>query len=201
LYKPTQGVVLVDGKSVYEYDRRFIRRSVGVVLQDSALVSGTIAENISLFAPGCSIEEIRKAAVLAGADDFIKKLPHEYLYEVGTFGVGLSSGQRQRIALARALLRKPPILILDEATSNLDVHKEKEILTSLRAVRNKATTIIITHRLTTALWAQRIVILNRGTITEAGTHEVLLRQRGTYHSMWQALAAGAGDLDGICSRS
>jgi ABC-type multidrug transport system fused ATPase/permease subunit len=157
-----------------------------VVFQDAGLMQASIRANIALGKPDAEFDEIQEAARLAQIDDFINTLPKRYDYDVGAFGGLLSSGQKQRIAIARALLRNPAILILDEATCHLDLETERRVLDAIHNARRDRTTIIITHRLTAAKLADTIAILDGGRIVEQGNHEELVRRRGAYYSLWRS---------------
>jgi ATP-binding cassette, subfamily B, bacterial HlyB/CyaB len=180
LYPPNRGRVLVDGYDISSISLRSLRRQVGVVDQDTFLFGGTIQENISVAYPAASLEEIRAAASLAGADDFIQAMPLKYETQIGEGGGLLSGGQRQRIAIARALLSNPRLLILDEATSNLDAESERIIQTNLNTIRRNRTTLIIAHRLSTVRNADQILVLDQGVLIEQGTHQALMAKQGQY---------------------
>ncbi|MDM9585311.1 peptidase domain-containing ABC transporter [Nostoc sp. GT001] len=180
LYPPTDGKVLIDGHDITSLSLRSLREQVGVVDQDTFLFGGTIRENISLAHPGATLAEIIEAARLAGADEFIKKLPMGYETQIGEGGGLLSGGQRQRIAIAKALLGNPKLLILDEATSHLDAESERIIQTNLNTILQGRTTLIIAHRLSTVRNADLILVLDRGVLIESGTHQELMAKRGHY---------------------
>lgn len=187
LYSPTVGTVLADGRPISESDQRLLRDSVALVFQDGGIIDGTIHENIALGAAGVSRDSVVEAARLAAVDDFISGLPKGYDHQVGTQGLCLSSGQRQRIAIARALIRKSPILIMDEATGNLDSVTEQRILDNIHRVRHgRATTMLVTHRLQVASRADFIVVIDDGRVVEAGTHEDMIEHDGPYCRLWQA---------------
>ena len=210
LYQPKGGDILFDGQSIQDIDKTSLRKHVAAVFQDPGLMSGTIRTNIALGNPTASFEMIQEAAKLAQAHDFILKLPRGYEYEVGAGGVALSSGQRQRIAIARAILRDPAILILDEATGNLDTETERKVMEAIQKTRQNRTTLISTHRLSIAVLAQRAVILDAGTIAEEGTHAELIAKRGKYFSLWKAYMTdesvsfsgkgGCSDIPGLRSK-
>ncbi|MHB8972500.1 MAG: ABC transporter ATP-binding protein [Pirellulaceae bacterium] len=169
LYDPTSGMVLIDGHDIRRFTLASLRSQIGIVLQDSFLLSGTILENITFGCPGASREEVIAAAITADADEFIRQMPRGYASRVSERGASLSGGQKQRIAIARAVLRDAPILIMDEPTSSLDNESEAIVLEALRRVAVGRTTIMITHRLTAARLADRVVVLERGRIAEQGT--------------------------------
>jgi len=180
LYPPTNGKVLIDGQDVTGLSLRSLRQQVGVVDQDTFLFGGTIRENISIGHPESTLEEIMEAAQQAGADQFIKKLPMGYETQIGEGGGLLSGGQRQRLAIARALLGNPRLLILDEATSHLDAESERIIQTNLNTILKDRTTLVIAHRLSTIRKADLILVLDKGILVESGTHDELMTKRGHY---------------------
>jgi ATP-binding cassette subfamily B protein len=158
---------------------------VGVVDQDTFLFSGTIKENIILAKPGATQTEIERAAKLAGAHDFISKMPMGYETEIGEGGGMLSGGQRQRLAIARALLSNPRLIIFDEATSSLDTESERIIQQNLEKIRRDRSTIIIAHRLSTVQNADLILVLDKGVLIESGNHQQLMAKRGQYYYLNQ----------------
>ncbi|QIR37112.1 ATP-binding cassette domain-containing protein [Tolypothrix sp. PCC 7910] len=190
LYPPTDGKVLIDGQDITSISLRSLRQEVGVVDQDTFLFGGTIRENISLGHPGVSLTEVIEAAKLAGADDFIKKLPMGYETQIGEGGGLLSGGQRQRIAIARALLGNPRLLILDEATSHLDTESERIIQQNLNTILKGRTTLVIAHRLSTVQNADVILVLDKGVLIESGTHAELMAKRGHYFYLNQQQLQG-----------
>lgn len=181
LYPPTDGKVFIDGQDITTLSLRSLRHQIGVVDQDTFLFGGTIRENISLGHPGAKLEEVMEAARLAGADEFIKKLPMGYETQIGEGGGMLSGGQRQRLAIARALLGNPKLLVLDEATSHLDAESERIIQNNLNQILQGRTTLIIAHRLSTVRNADLILVLDKGILIEQGTHEELMAKRGHYY--------------------
>jgi subfamily B ATP-binding cassette protein MsbA len=179
-YEPSAGRLLLDGTPLQELRLEELRDQIGIVSQETFLFSGTVRENIAYGCAQVDDERITAASRAAFAHDFIVRLPQGYDSPVGERGVMLSGGQRQRIAIARALLRDPRILIFDEATSNLDADSERAVQRAIRSVARGRTVILIAHRLSTAAWADRIVVVEDGVIVEAGTHEALLGQKGIY---------------------
>ncbi len=192
LYPPTDGKLLIDGQDITTVSLPSLRQQIGVVDQDTFLFGSTIKENISLAHPEATLEEIMEAARLAQADEFIKKLPMGYETQIGEGGGMLSGGQRQRLAIARALLGNPPLLILDEATSHLDAESERIIQGNLNNILKNRTTLVIAHRLSTVRQADLILVLDRGVLVESGTHEELMAKRGHYFYLNQQQLSVAG---------
>ena len=184
-YDPTRGRVLVDGHDLREVSERSLRSQLGVVPQEGFLFSGTIGDNIGFGRPGATADEVEAAARAVGADEFIARLPEGYETPVGERGGHLSAGQRQLVAFARAAAADPRVLILDEATSNVDVHTESRIEHGLRRLLAGRTAIVIAHRLSTIRSAGRIVVLEHGAIAEQGTHEELLEAAGAYAALYR----------------
>jgi ATP-binding cassette subfamily B protein/subfamily B ATP-binding cassette protein MsbA len=191
LADPWQGRVLIEGQDVREATLGSVRRSTALVLQETFLLPLTIAENIAYGRPGATRSEIESAARAANAHDFIARFDRGYDSVVGERGLTLSAGQRQRISIARAILLDAPLLVMDEPTSALDAESEHQVLEALRRVMSGRTCVVIAHRLSTVRHAQRIVVLERGRVAEAGTHAELLRNGRLYRSLY--LAHGIGD--------
>jgi len=187
-YDPQRGRISVDGHDLCDLQARALRRQLGIVPQEGFLFSGTVRENIAFGRPDADDDEIREAARAVGAEGFIERLADGYETEVGERGAHLSAGQRQLVAFARALLAEPRILILDEATSNVDVRTERTIERGLERLLAGRTAIVIAHRLSTIRRAGRIVVLEHGRIVESGTHDELIEARGRYASLYGAWA-------------
>ncbi|MBZ0173599.1 MAG: ATP-binding cassette domain-containing protein, partial [Phycisphaerales bacterium] len=195
LYAPTEGVILIDGVPQSEWDMRWMRRQMAVVMQESILLSGTVGDNIRFARPGATMDEVREAARLANAEEFILKMPEGFDTPVGERGVSLSGGQRQRIAIARAILRNPPVLILDEATSALDYESERLIQDALDRLSSGRTVITIAHRLSTIKNADRIVVLRDGVVVEEGNFRELNARKGVFSQLIAAQSADAEFLE------
>ena len=185
LYLPTDGKVFVDGYDLSNISLRSLRQQVGVVDQNTFLFGGTIRENLTVGHPNATPSDITESARMAGADRFIDQLPMRYNSAIGEGGGMLSGGQRQRLAIARSLLGKPRLLILDEATSSLDAETERLIQDNLNQILNQQTTFIIAHRLSTVRNADLILVLDQGVLIESGTHESLMKKRGQYYALNQ----------------
>jgi ATP-binding cassette subfamily B protein len=183
-YDVTEGRITVDGQDVRDLTQASLRAAIGVVPQDTVLFNDTIRYNIAYGRPGASQAEIEQAARLAQIHDFVMRLPERYETRVGERGLKLSGGEKQRVAIARTLLKDPRILLLDEATSALDTSTEQDIQAALRAVARHRTTLVIAHRLSTVVDADEILVLDDGRVVERGTHAGLLKQAGLYARMW-----------------
>ncbi|MEI7711157.1 MAG: ATP-binding cassette domain-containing protein, partial [Rhodospirillales bacterium] len=188
-YETTGGAVTVDGHDVRDVTQDSLRGAIGVVPQDTVLFNDTIRYNIAYGRPGATQDEIEAAARAAQVHDFVLRLPEGYDTRVGERGLKLSGGEKQRVAIARTILKDPRILILDEATSALDTRTEQEIQTALRAVSRDRTTLTIAHRLSTVVDADEIIVLADGKIAERGSHAGLLARDGVYARMWAMQAA------------
>ncbi|GAB7079061.1 ABC transporter ATP-binding protein [Megalodesulfovibrio paquesii] len=193
-YDPTGGAVLLNGRPLSDYTLASIRRHLGYVSQEAYLFHGTVAENIRLGTPEADMDAVRQAAAVAGADEFIEKLPQGYETMVGERGVKLSGGQRQRISLARAVLRDPAILILDEATSAVDTRTEALIQQNLQRFRQGRMTLAVAHRLSTIRHSDDILVLVDGVVVERGDHAALLARHGAYAHLWH-VQSGEQDLE------
>jgi ABC-type transport system involved in Fe-S cluster assembly fused permease/ATPase subunit len=183
-YDVTGGRILIDGQDIRDVTQNSLRAAIGMVPQDTVLFNDTIRYNIRYGRWEASDREVEEAARLAQIDGFIRLAPKGYETEVGERGLKLSGGEKQRVAIARTILKSPPILLLDEATSALDSHTEKEIQDALDRVSKNRTTLVIAHRLSTIVGADEIIVLDRGAIVERGTHQALLAAGGLYASMW-----------------
>jgi len=183
-YEPTSGQILVNHRPIKEYPLSVLRKEIGFVLQETFLFSSSIGTNISYGVPGISREDIIDAAKRAQAHDFIMELPDGYDTMLGERGLGLSGGQKQRIAIARALILNPSILVLDDATSAVDMKTEREIQLALKEVMKNRTTFIIAHRLSSLRHADEILVLHEGHIKERGSHETLIQKQGIYKNIY-----------------
>jgi ATP-binding cassette subfamily B protein/subfamily B ATP-binding cassette protein MsbA len=189
-FDPWEGRVLFDGKDVRQVRLASLRAHVSLVLQDPFLLPLTVAENIAYGRPGASREKVIEVAVAANADEFIRRLPQGYDTVIGERGATLSGGEKQRIAIARALLKDAPVLVLDEPTSALDAQTEADLLLALNRLKAGRTTLVIAHRLSTIRKADRIIVLENGKVVEEGTHKELLNARGLYYKFFKAQFGG-----------
>lgn len=184
-YEVSDGAITIDGIDIRTLTQHSLRAAIGVVPQDTVLFNNTIYYNIAYGKPGADRVEVEKAARLAHLDEFIQRLPEGYDTMVGERGLKVSGGEKQRIAIARTILKNPAILVFDEATSSLDSHAERAILSAMRAVAEQHTTLVIAHRLSTVVDADQILVMENGWISEQGTHPQLLAANGVYTAMWE----------------
>ena len=209
-YDVTGGRITIDGQDLRDVTQESLRSTIGMVPQDTVLFNDTIGYNIEYGRPGASMDEVRQAAQMAQVGEFIERLPKGYETPVGERGLKLSGGEKQRVAIARTILKAPSILILDEATSALDTKTERDIQAALDVVSRNRTTVVIAHRLSTVINADEILVLREGLVAERGNHAALLAQNGLYAQMWsrqreateaeEALAAAQEDPDGFVKR-
>jgi ATP-binding cassette subfamily B protein len=183
-YDVDEGAIMIDGRDLRDVTQESLRAAIGIVPQDTVLFNDTVHYNIAYGRPGAPESEIEAAARLAAIHDFIVSTPDGYATRVGERGLKLSGGEKQRVAIARTMLKRPAILVFDEATSALDSHTEKDIQAALHAVSADHTTLVIAHRLSTVVDADEIIVLEHGAIVERGTHRELLEAKGTYAAMW-----------------
>ena len=198
-YDVTTGAVRIDGQDVRECTQDSLHHAIAVVPQDTVLFNESIYFNIHYAKPGASKEEVEHAAKLANIHDFVEQLPQQYDTIVGERGLKLSGGEKQRISIARAVLKNPRIIIFDEATSSLDSHSESVILNAMQEVTHGVTTLVIAHRLSTVVDADTIYVLDQGRVIESGNHRALLEQQGMYAKMWtlQQEERAAEELDAV----
>jgi ATP-binding cassette subfamily B protein len=188
LYRPQAGLVNIDGQDLRELDLAHLRTQIGVVLQENFLFRATVRENIAMTKPAASLDEVMRAAQLAGAHEFIQRLPHGYSTMLEESAANLSGGQRQRLAIARALIHDPPVLVLDEATSSLDPESEAIIQQHLAAMARGRTIVIITHRLSFVARADAIIVVDQGRVVQVDNHETLLGSCLPYKQLWSQQA-------------
>lgn len=190
LYDVTEGKVLIHGQDVKAYDLKALRDSIAIVLQNNVLFSGTIKENLLWGNASATMEEVIEACKIACAEEFIQRLPNGLEYDLGQGGVNVSGGQKQRLCIARALLKRPKVIIFDDSTSACDMETERQILKGIRSLKN-VTSIIIGQRITSVMEADRIIILDSGKIVDIGTHNELLQQSEIYKELYQQQLGGA----------
>jgi len=183
-YEPASGRITIDGQDIGKVTQTSLRSAIGMVPQDTVLFNDTVAYNLRYGRDGASDAELREAAASARIDGFLRSLPMGYDAQVGERGLKLSGGEKQRVAIARTILKAPPILVLDEATSALDSHTEHEIQDALERVSKGRTTLVIAHRLSTVVNADEILVLDKGVVAERGRHEALLARGGLYAGLW-----------------
>ena len=183
-YDVSQGEIIIDGQNIRDVEPHSLRRAIGIVPQDTVLFNDSIFENIRYGRPDASDVEVQQAIQLAHLQDFIKSLPDGHNTQVGERGLKLSGGEKQRVAIARTVLKRPPIMVFDEATSSLDSQSEQAILHALREISQGHTSLVIAHRLSTIIDADKIVVMGQGHILEHGTHEQLLALNGAYATLW-----------------
>jgi ATP-binding cassette subfamily B protein len=209
-YDVTEGGITIDGQDLRDITQESLRAAIGMVPQDTVLFNDSIGYNIEYGRPGATPEEVREAAAMAQVGPFIETLPKGYDTPVGERGLKLSGGEKQRVAIARTILKAPAILILDEATSALDTKTERDIQSALDIVSANRTTVVIAHRLSTVINADEILVLRDGLVAERGNHVVLLQKAGLYAQMWdrqreateaeEQLLRTANDPDGFVKR-
>ena len=200
-YDIQSGVIMIDGQNIQDVEQASLRKAIGIVPQDTVLFNDTIAYNIAYGSPGANIDQIREAARAAQMSQFIEHLPDGYETQVGERGLKLSGGEKQRVAIARTLLKKPAMLIFDEATSALDSKTERAFQEELFNLARNRTTLVIAHRLSTVVHADQILVMDQGSIIERGTHQDLLLANGRYASMWRMQESSLIDPDGSSDKS
>jgi ATP-binding cassette subfamily B protein len=185
-YETTAGDVLIDGQKINQVTQSSLRQNIGIVPQDTVLFNDSILENVRYGRPEATDEEVKEAIKLAHLTDFISALPTGYETTVGERGLKLSGGEKQRVAIARTILKKPPILVFDEATSSLDSHSEQAVLSAFKDIEAGHTSLVIAHRLSTIVDADKIIVLEAGEVVEQGSHQQLLQSGGSYAGLWRA---------------
>jgi len=185
-YDPTAGSIKIDGQDIAQYTQDSVRQHIGIVPQDTVLFNDTLYENIRYGRPDASEKEIQEAIKLAHLDTFVGLLPDKGDTQVGERGLKLSGGEKQRVSIARTILKRPPIMVFDEATSSLDSQSEQAILSALREIAKGYTSFMIAHRLSTIVDADMIIVMDQGQIAEQGSHDDLLKLNGIYTNLWQA---------------
>ena len=183
-YDITGGRILIDGQNIADVKQASLRHAIGMVPQDTVLFNDTVRYNIRYGRPDATDSEVEEAAKMAQIHKFVMSLPLGYDAMVGERGLKLSGGEKQRVSIARTILKGPPILVLDEATSALDSLTEQDIQNELKRISKDRTTVVIAHRLSTVVDADEIIVLEKGQIAERGTHRVLLKKKGLYSDMW-----------------
>lgn len=185
-YDPDEGRITINGMDMKDYSLGYMQGSIAAVFQDTFLFHGTVAENIRMSRPDATDREVREAAIMARANDFIENLPEGYNTVIGERGLTLSGGERQRLSIARAILKDSPILVLDEATASVDAESEKLIQTAIDELSGRKTAVIVAHRLSTIRNADNIIVMDDGMVAEQGTHEELIAAGGIYHELVKA---------------
>ncbi len=194
-YEPSSGIILINGQPIETFTQESLRQLIGMVMQDVALFNDTIKENLRFANPTATDQDISKASKIAHADTFIAKLPEKYETLVGERGVRLSGGEKQRVAIARAILRNPQLVILDEATSALDSQSEQYVQDGLQKLLENKTAIVIAHRLSTVMRADKIIVLENGAVLEQGSHDELMKKKGLYAKLFSMQAEGLRAFD------
>ena len=184
-YDVTGGNILIDGQNISEVSQHSLRKHIGIVPQDTVLFNDSLFSNVQYGNPEASYEQVMAAIDMAHLTKFVESLPEGVETKVGERGLKLSGGEKQRVAIARTILKKPAILVFDEATSSLDSHSEQAILSAINEVAKNRTSLVIAHRLSTIVDSDNIIVLNEGEIIEQGNHEQLLALNGKYSKMWQ----------------